>query len=233
MPPLPTNTSSDSEPFAALPTSRLASRPERSVLAIVRAVVPRRPLSPREAAVIAELQANRLLELAHLTGPPVPEELISELPRIRLRRDVDLPTSGATDWLPGHWLISINSAEPYSRQRFSLAHEFKHVLDDRDSERIYRPRPELTAHDQAEYAAEYFAACLLMPKRWLRAAYYSGIQKVSELSRLFLVSPRAMQRRLLDLGLRDPAARCPDRLATSQRHDGATSNGHETSGAAA
>src|SRR2546421_567238 len=59
----------------------------RGVLAMLRALVPRRPVSPWETLLIAELQANRLLEYFEITSAPVPEEIVSELPRIRIVRE--------------------------------------------------------------------------------------------------------------------------------------------------
>ncbi len=112
-----------------LPTSRAASGQERGVLAILRSAMPRRLLNSQEAELVAELQANRLLELAGMPQPPVPNELITELPRIAVRLDPNLPVSGCAQWVSGRWLLSINASEPWTRQRFSLAHEFKHVLD--------------------------------------------------------------------------------------------------------
>jgi Zn-dependent peptidase ImmA (M78 family) len=186
---------------APLPTSRLAPHGERAVLAVLRAKAPRRPLNPAEAAQVAEWQATALLELAGLTRPPTPASVIAELPRVLLRTDVDLPVSGCTSWQAGRWLIVLNAAEPLARQRFSLAHEFKHVIDHRYRDELYIDRPELSAYVQAELAADYFAACLLMPKRWVYRAWGQGVQRVSELARLFAVSAPAMARRLDHLGL--------------------------------
>ncbi|MGY1771637.1 ImmA/IrrE family metallo-endopeptidase [Blastococcus sp. SYSU D00813] len=123
------------------------------------------------------------------------------LPRVLVTTDVDLPVSGCTAWHNGRWLIVLNGAEPLVRQRFSLAHEFKHAIDHRFRAELYVDRPGLSAAAQAEQAADYFAACLLMPKRWLYAAWADGYQRVSELCRLFGVSPQAMSRRLAHLGL--------------------------------
>lgn len=186
---------------SGLPTSRLTPQPERGVLAVLRAKAPRRALSPAEAARIAEWQAMALLELAGLVGPPMPSSLIAELPRVLVRTDVDLPVSGCTSWQAGRWLIVINGSEPIHRQRFSLAHEYKHTIDHRYRHQLYVNRPDLTARQQAEQAADYFAACLLMPRRWLYQAWADGQQRISQLSRLFDVSPQAMARRLKDLGL--------------------------------
>lgn len=187
--------------IGSLPTSRLAPKPERAVMAVLRSKAPRRALSPAEAMQIAEWQATSLLELAALSEPPTPADLISELPRVLVQTDVDLPVSGCTAWQGGPWLIVLNGAEPRVRQRFSLAHEFKHAIDHRYRDVMYVDRPKLSAYQQAEQAADYFAACLLMPKRWLKAAWGDGFQRVSELSRLFDVSPQAMARRIEHLGL--------------------------------
>jgi len=191
----------DNRGRGALPTSRAAPHGERAVLAILRAKAPHRALTLREAAQVAEWQATALLELAGLTGPPTPASLISELPRVLVHTDVDLPVSGCASWHNGRWLIVLNGAEPLVRQRFSLAHEFKHAIDHRFRDELYIDRPGLSAGAQAEQAADYFAARLLMPRPWLYRAWAAGHQRVSDLSRLFGVSPPAMARRLDHLGL--------------------------------
>jgi Zn-dependent peptidase ImmA (M78 family) len=101
----------------------------------------------------------------------------AELPRVLVRTDVDLPVSGCTSWQNGRWLIVLNGAEPLVRQRFSLAHEFKHAVDHRFRHELYFDRPGLSATTQAEYAADYFAACLLMPKRWLYRAWQQAANR--------------------------------------------------------
>jgi hypothetical protein len=171
------------------------------VLAILRAKAPHRALTVQEAAQVAEWQATALLDLAGLSAPPTPASLISELPRVLVHTDVDLPVSGCTSWQNGRWLIVLNGAEPLVRQRFSLAHEFKHAIDHRFRDELYVDRRGLSATAQAEQAADYFAASLLMPKRWLYSAWAAGHQRVSDLSRLFGVSPQAMARRLQHLNL--------------------------------
>ena len=180
---------------------------ERSVLASLRALVPRRPLTPSETLRIAELQANRLLEHFAITAAAVPEEIVSELPRIRVVREA-LPVSGSAHWANGYWLITLNIDEPASRQRFSLVHEFKHVLDHTTKQFLYRDRPFQTAHEQAERVADYFAACLLMPKRVVKGLWCQGHQNIIELAAKLQVSPAALRYRLDQLGLTDRAPRC-------------------------
>jgi hypothetical protein len=195
----------------ALPTSRAASPQERGVLAILRALMPRRLLTTREGELIAELQANRLLELAGLPQAPVPTELITELPRIAVRVDPTLPVSGSAQWVSGRWLLSINGREPWTRQRFSLAHELKHVLDHPYVDVVY------AGNQQAEYLADYFAACLLMPRRYVKRAWSDGVQSLGALSAHFGVSERAMAVRLQYLDLRPPLPRHGPSAPTSRR----------------
>src|SRR3954453_20444516 len=194
----------DNQSSSALPTSRTAAGGERAGLAILRAKAPHRTLDLREAAQIAEWQATALLELAGLTEPPTPAALITELPRVLVHTDVALPVSGCTSWHNGRWLIVLNGAEPYAPQRFSLAHEFKHAIDHRYRDVLYVDRPGLSAAAQAEQAADYFAASLLMPRRWVKQAWGAGIQHLHGISGLchrFGVSPPAMALRLQHLGL--------------------------------
>ena len=98
-------------------------------------------------------------------------------------------------------MIVLNGAEPMTRQRFSLLHEFKHVLDNPYIEYLYRSVRGMSAADQAEQVCDYFAACVLMPRAWVKRAWGSGIQDFRELAQLFHVSEGAMAIRLLGLGL--------------------------------
>lgn len=185
-----------------------AAAREQSVLAKLRALVPNRPLTPSETLRIAELQANHLLRHFQIETASVPEEIVSELPRIRVVRERGLPISGAAHWNGRHWVITVNADEPRSRQRFSVMHEFKHVLDHTTKHMLYQDRPLQTAAQQAERVADYFAACLLMPKRVVKRLWGQGNQNIVRLAETLSVSPRAVQFRLDQLGLTDPPARC-------------------------
>ena len=179
-----------------------------SILATLRSVAPRRALRWPELERVAELQANRLLELAGINGPAVPTEIITGLPRIEVCSVVDLPVGGVADWVGGRWIISVASTDLPARQRFSVAHEFKHIIDHPLRGVIFAGTAIASSADQAERIAEYFAACLLMPKRLVVRLWGQGVQRLSELSERFEVSPRAMQIRLWQLGLAEPAPRC-------------------------
>lgn len=130
-----------------------------STLARLRALCPKRDLQFSEALRVAELQASRLLELSDVGCWPVPSEVVSELPRIRLAY-TDLPTSGLSHWDGEAWAIFLNEDEPPTRQRFTLLHEFKHIVDHGRNGQLYRGSHRVTAGQQAEQAADYFAGCV-------------------------------------------------------------------------
>jgi hypothetical protein len=195
-----------------------------SELSILRALVPKRPLRYSEALRIAELQANRLLKLFDITGPTVPSELVSEFPYVEVQVRQGLPVSGSTHWADGRWIITLNADEPFVRRRFSLMHEFKHVLDHTTKQYLYG---ETTNDDQAgeraERAADHFAACLLMPKRWLKSQWFQHGQQLQPLARQLQVSTRALSVRLWYLGMAPDTPRCSRNVPPTFRTAGRTS----------
>lgn len=157
-----------------------------------------------EARILAERQAGRLLRLSGVTGPPVPEQVIECLPRVEVHYLGRRGLSGTTRWASGRWVILVNRNDTWGRQRFSLAHEFKHVLDWSKADTLYCDGYR-TAHFQAERAADCFAAALLMPKAWIKRAFYDhGIRDERELARDFQVSVASMRRRIDELRLHGP-----------------------------
>ena len=193
----------------------------RSVLASLRSVIPNREtVTFTEALRIAELQANKLLELHALTDGPTPGQLITELPKIRIDY-TDSLVSGASFWdtRNGVWVIQLSRADSWLRRRFTLAHEYKHIIDHGRRTSLYRDSVRASADAQAEHAADYFAGCLLVPRRLLKRAWGNGIQRPAELARLFQVSQQAIKVRLRQTGLIEDRARWSGRHAA--RPDGA------------
>lgn len=178
-----------------------------SIITAARDIVPIRPLTYPEALRIAELQAMKFLLVSGIVEPPLPEAAISGLPRVQVERIFPAPSSGAAQWSHGRWLIVLNGTETRGRQRFSLAHEFKHVLDNPFIDVLYPATRAMSDHDRAEQVCDYFAACLLMPRTWLKKAW-TGTQDPHTLARRFDVSAQAMRVRLLQIGLVEPEPRC-------------------------
>ena len=174
---------------------------ESSALSELRALVPRRPLRYTEALRIAELQAQRLLTLAGIADAPVPTDLFSRLPRIEVVFADDSPVSGSAHWDGHDWIIVVNAREREPRRRASLAHELKHVIDHTTHSFLYSGMPRMTAAEQAERAADYFAGCLLMPTNWLKQASADGCRTAEQFASRFGVSSRLADKRLHQVGL--------------------------------
>lgn len=173
-----------------------------TVMAELRSLMPSRSLSFAESQRLAELQANRLLKLTLSTSAPTSEAIITELPRIDVQRVGSLIGSGATAWSRGMWRVHINRAEPITRQRFTLAHELKHILDAACEDAIYGHLPKGPARQRhVEAICDHFAASLLMPKIQVKRLWGQGVQDLSGLAWRFEVSQQAMLIRLQHLGL--------------------------------
>src|SRR6266498_5267063 len=194
-----------------------------SVLALLRSVVPaKRRLRFWEALRITELQANKLLEESSILVAPVPSEIVTGLPRITVEYEIDMPCSGASDWDSRRrtWVITLNALEPETRHRFSLLHEYKHIIDHGSPGLVDLGDFRYFGREPVEYIAEYFAGCVLMPKRLVKRAWGEGIQRLSDLADYFDVSPQAMSVRLAQLGLTELRPRCapPARRTFTARH---------------
>lgn len=165
------------------------------IIASLRQLQPTRAMSWSEAHAIAERQAGLLLDLMHISEPPVPQFVISSLPGVFVEWRDDWPAEATSVHLGRHWQVIVRATDRRQRQRFSLAHEFKHILDD-CGHGLDDPR-----HDRCERLCNYFAACLLMPRPWIKHDYYGGLQSPYKLARRYYVSVEATKTRLSELGL--------------------------------
>lgn len=184
-----------------------------STLKELRALVPTRSLHISDCYRLAELQAARLGSTE--TDFSFPSEAVSELPRIQVLYEPKLPSSGMSFWDGKNWIVVLDRTEAPTRQRFSLLHEFKHILD-----HPYRNRMNLT-EAQTERLADYFAACVLMPKSKIKWAWGSGIQQLDQLAARFGVSEQAMRFRLQQLGLTERRQRCTQAFTANATMRGA------------
>ncbi|MFT3714388.1 MAG: ImmA/IrrE family metallo-endopeptidase [Gordonia sp. (in: high G+C Gram-positive bacteria)] len=195
-----------------------------STLARLRTCIPQHnQVTWSEALRVAELHANRLLELSGVTTAPIPIDVITTLPKITVRY-VDQPVAGASFWDPRRrvWVIHINRYDSRVRKRFTIAHEWKHIIDHGATDRLYPDARR--ANSQREAAADYFAACLLMPRRLVKQAWGRGIQRIPDLAAHFQVSEQAMKYRVDQLRLvghdSKPTRRCAPPRARATRKIG-------------
>jgi Zn-dependent peptidase ImmA (M78 family) len=193
----------------------------RTIIRQLREPVPTRRLEDHEGRYVAERQATKCLELFGLGGPPVDVGLIAELPRVEVVAKTTQQIgglSGFSEYSRGRWHIAVNSDDQPTRRRFTLAHEFKHVLDHPFVGVIYRDAQGKPSDERAERMCDYFAACLLMPRVWVKRAWGDGINDQRALAALFDVSPTAMAIRLEQLGLTAPRQRHRQTPSQFQRY---------------
>jgi Zn-dependent peptidase ImmA (M78 family) len=126
---------------------------------------------------------------------------------VQVRQGVLIGRSGMTEWVGGRWLITLSDSEPLARRRFTLAHEFAHVVNHAVEDVCFPAYGDLTAKERVERTCDYFAACLLMPRPWVKRLWGEGLREVRVLARRFAVSEEAMRHRLRWLGLTEPVAR--------------------------
>jgi hypothetical protein len=127
---------------------------------------------------------------------------------ISLRKDIsveyvplDASISGRLCRKDGGWIISVNKEHHVNRQRFTLAHELAHyVLHKSESESFtdtvfFRG----ASVNNFEYAANEFAAKLLMPENRVREVIRNGTNNIKDLAESFGVSVAAMLYRVKQL----------------------------------
>ena len=99
---------------------------------------------------------------------------------------------------PSGYSIVVNSADPFTRKRFTVAHEIAHfmlhrdVLGDITDDTFYRS----SLSSAQETAANKLAAEILMPYPLIQAVIASGINGINALATMFQVSESAMKIRL-------------------------------------
>lgn len=165
----------------------------------VRRILPRRALSYDEAITVAEHQANRLAQALGADQRSIQEAALTSLTRMEIVRssfESDDHHSGSSSYQAGRWIVQLDASESAARQRFTLAHELKHIID-AGSGHAYR---QLTDH-QIERVCDHFAGCLLMSKRAVYRLWGDGLRTPEALASACRVSLAAMKVRLSIMGL--------------------------------
>ena len=134
-------------------------------------LVPRRPLNPQEAIIVAEIQANMLLLYSEVTTIPVPvADLIKRL-GIVVEHDPQVDKLGrAAVASDGHWHIRHQKVDDPDLPA-TLAHLLKIILDQPFGAGLYPPTEVATSGVRKHYVAEYFATALTMPQQWVKQAW--------------------------------------------------------------
>jgi Zn-dependent peptidase ImmA (M78 family) len=182
------------------------------IIAALRDLTPHKPLTVAESLFAAEQQAARLLQLTNTTAPAVPATVITNLPVVTVEPRLGLEAASVSRWVEPHrgWTIYFDAALDHRSVRLRLAHELKRIVDWPFRLDLYRDEADMTRQERASQAADYFAACLLMPRAWVSAALDQGICGLQALADHFDVPPAAMRIRLFGLGLLHQLKGCPN-----------------------
>lgn len=187
-----------------------------ALINMLRSLAPKRPLTYGESIQVARLQASRLRAWAEATDEAEIDLLwllkqravpVTFVPSHTLNEDSGLTTDLINDKLQ----VFINESEPQVRQRFSLLHEWKHVLDFADASILHKKLGlgnEQVQSTMIEAIANEFAAQVLMPTPLVKRVWFKT-QDLMLAANLFNVSQEAMNRRLEKLGLTGTAKPAP------------------------
>jgi Zn-dependent peptidase ImmA (M78 family) len=159
-----------------------------------------------------------ILTKAKITAPPVPVLGIAQSYGIVVRFG-PLPDdlSGFLVHEEGKTILGVNSRQAKPRQTFTLAHELGHFVlhpsvNFIDRKFIYfRDQRSATATDIREMQANDFAACLLMPERFIQAHLKDKTVDLEDdeflaaLAKRFGVSTQALTYRLINLNVANQA----------------------------
>ena len=179
------------------------------IITKLQQLVPRRPLSRTEALAVAEKQAQLLRQALDIDTAAIATAQLRSIPGVLIEDVAGLGVSGATSRVGDQWIVLVNADEAPVRRRFTTAHELKHILDDRAINHLRKNRGPATGPDWlTERVCDYFAACLLMPRMWIKRAWASNIQDPTVLAKMFNVSVDAARIRLQQVGLIDAPKRC-------------------------
>lgn len=178
-----------------------------TLLTELRRLAPNRPLTYGESLQLARLQAARFRRWADAFEPEinliglVKQRLVpvNFVPSYRLNGESGLTTNA----IGGKVQMFINENEPAVRQRFSLLHESKHVLDFENADVLHAKlgNGDKKLHDDMiEWICNEFAGHVLMPTALVKRVWFST-QDLTLAANMFNVSTEAMTTRLEKLGL--------------------------------
>lgn len=164
-----------------------------------------------------EPKANELLKHFRVDSAPVNVFAMAKKLGINVIFDnLDADTSGIMLQKKNKTRIAINSSHHINRQRFTLAHEIGHfhlhLLNKEDEaifvdKRFFRNVESSKGSTRIEIEANAFAACLLMPKKFMRKSIVNPVISDIDVFKLALqyeVSEQAMTLRLVKLGYIEP-----------------------------
>ncbi len=151
---------------------------------------------------LVEALANKYIKKAKLNQPPVMTELVRQFgisPGIEIRPVPLKAYHGAVWHLEDGWIVHLNAEDKPVRQRLTLFHEVFHILAHSRATPVFRRRG-IKEGLFNEMLADYFAGCVLMPKRWVKKKW-AAVNDLKQMAEVFQVTEVSMWIKLKTIGL--------------------------------
>lgn len=193
-------------------------RLQRPLLTSLRELIPDHELSLAELLTLIERQAATLRKLGCVKTSVLPSQVVTAQPSLWIE-DTELPIAGYRYWNPHQhrWTICLNHDEPEVTRRFTLLHQFAHILWHGYEPTLFPNLPLAKRHRLAEHAADLFAGEALLPRHLVTDAYQRGLRSPAQLARLFNVSTDTVRWKLTQMDLTAPPTQRSS-TATPDRH---------------
>jgi len=151
---------------------------------------------------LVEMLALKCLKKGKAHDPPVPVALVQlfDTGRAVEIHPISLKAYHGAIWcLKDRWIIQLKSGDTPAMRRFILFHEAFHVLAHCQCIPVFRKRGVEQGHFNEELA-DYFAACILMPREWVREKWLE-VKDLDRIVKIFDVPKPVMVIRLRQLSL--------------------------------
>jgi len=155
--------------------------------------------------LLVELLALKYLEMGMVRSPPLPTALIGLIDEYGITevRQVPLKAYHGAIWRPKEgWIIQVRADDTSAMKRFTIFHEAFHILAHCARCRttpVFRKRGAIQGSFN-ELLADYFAICILAPRRWVRENW-AEVRDLDRMAEIFDAPKPAMCIRLRILGL--------------------------------
>ena len=125
---------------------------------------------PCRLGQLVEVIAQKYLKMGEIRCLPVPTVLIALVDQQGSTEVRELPLKAyhGAIWHPkGGWIIQLKADDTSAVKRFAVFHEAFHILAHCKTSPVFRKRGAIQGSFN-ELLADYFAACMLMLREWVR-----------------------------------------------------------------
>lgn len=159
-------------------------------------------VTPCRIFQLVEMLAENFLRKGKVHCPLVPTTLLAltdEQRSIEVRL-VPLTVHHGAIWrLKDSWVVQLNANDMPATRRFTLFHEAFHILAHRRGASVFKRR-RLKAGSFNELLAEYFAACILLPRQCVKEKW-AEVKDLHRMEKIFDVTEPVVWLKLKTLGL--------------------------------